>query len=260
MDFDSFSTNAHRTFEDRRLIQRMNLEMLFNYQWWWHVIIISFLYSLVYSLYTIIQTSSNYYQEDPFKIPDHTKRLATPFDTPPAPSIGARRKIYRSRQKKKATAYQQKSQGECSRPGWGLGPITPLSTVSRRFLVCSHRLRCSASAISHNGGVTRRPRDRMQAVGIWITILYGVYLYGEKCSGITVRSLRSAVPAAARKTHLERRRNRETRWRRSSRAPEACGCPWISLEIVSLFTGETFLQVIWRVIGKIMIDLCGKLN
>lgn len=65
-----------------------------------------------------------------------------------------------------------------------------------------HRLRCSAPAISHNGGVTRRPRDRMHrrtAPGIWITILYGVYLYGEKCSGITVRSLRSAVQADSSK-------------------------------------------------------------
>lgn len=73
----------------------------------------------------------------------------------------------------------------------------------------------------------------MQAAGIWITILYGVYLYGEKCSGITVRSLRSAVPAAARKTHLERRRNRETRWRRSSRMPEPCGIDGFRMRIVS---------------------------
>lgn len=152
-----------------------------------------------------MQISSNYYQEDkriPSKhqtTPNALQHLSTHLLHHPPMS----EEKYIGTKKKKATAYQQKSQGECSRPGWGLGPITPLSTVSRRFLVCSHRLRCSAPAISHNGGVTRRPRDRMQAVGIWITILYGVYLYREKCSGITVRSLRSAVPAAARKTHLE---------------------------------------------------------
>ncbi|KAK1128232.1 hypothetical protein K0M31_002703 [Melipona bicolor] len=82
-----------------------------------------------------------------------------------------------------------------------LGPITPLSSVSRRFLVY----------ILIDSGVLHRRypimvalrEDRMHrevaASGIWITILYGVYLYGEKCSGITVRSLRSAVPAGSKK-------------------------------------------------------------
>lgn len=113
--------------------------------------------------------------------------------------------IRRKAPRRKILAYQQKSRGECSGPLRSLGPIIPLSTVSQCFLVYPHRLRCSAPAISHNGGVTRRPRDcmhRQAAVGIWITILYGVYLYGEKCFGITVRSLRSAVPAV-RKSHLQ---------------------------------------------------------
>lgn len=87
--------------------------------------------------------------------------------------------------------------------------------------------------------------------GIWITILYGVYLYGEKCSGITVRSLRSAVPAAARKTHLERRRNRETRWRRASRAPEARGS---SMD----FIRESFRSFIERHSYRVIREECNN--
>ena len=53
---------------------------------------------------------------------------------------------------------------------------------------------------------TKRPyASRSGRVGIWITILYSVYLYGEKCSGITVRSLRSAVPAGLEKANRESR-------------------------------------------------------
>lgn len=140
----------------------------------------------------------------------HVKKIATlqSFASAGALLVDTRSRSFGARyqrrvSRKKVFAYRQKSRGETLRRP-GLGPITPLSRVYR-----------GVSWIPIDSGVLHRRYPIMAALrggqetvcietapGIWITILYGVYLYGEKCcSGITVRSLRSPVPAA-RKSHL----------------------------------------------------------